>query len=344
MNPPKIYSLLNLAVISLLLTALSGCQNLLSNNTSSSTTSWSTASLSNTPSEKASLKNSQKAIQQQENTIYRLGIEQAISKGRWLINESKYQLALQESDGRTFLTPFSIRHYQFEQKILSTRLIEYAQKALARGDTKNASRCYQVLQKLQAPDSIKPALSDIAKKLSKKKEKTLAKKQTKLGKKLDKSIQEGQLIESSQLITQLQQLKLLSKEVIVKIDKAKGIITHNAEVLDEKADIFYRDGNIQLAKSLWEYLLKFDPENQSIKNKLARSDRVIKNMLDLRDKAINESIKEELAKIESLKKKTVNQDSIKEASKLKKSQQKLPPTTPPPDDSKKSLHKSAINP
>jgi len=86
------------------------------------------------------------------------------------------------------------------------------------------------------------------------------------------------------LISQLQQLKTLSKNVIVKIDKAKGVLSHNAEILNEKADIFYRDGNIKLASSLWEYLLKFDPENQEIKNKLARSERVIKNMRDLRDK------------------------------------------------------------
>jgi len=280
MNLPKIHSLFNIFLILALLTVLSGCQNLLSNSLPSNNVSYDNTSLDQTSS-----KETLKEIQRQENRIYLLGIEQAISKGRWLINEYKFQLALQESEERTFLTPFNIRHYQFEQKVLSTRLIEYAQEALAKGDTNNASRCYQVLRKLQTPESIKPSLTDIAKKLFQKKEKSLVKKQTKLGKKLDKSIQEGQLIESSQLITQLQQLKLLSKEVIVKIDKAKGVLTHSAELLDEKADIFYRDGNIQLAKSLWEYLLKFDPENQSIKNKLARSDRVIKNMPDLRDKA-----------------------------------------------------------
>ena len=257
MNQPNAHSLINVIfslLIGISLTLLTGCQAL--------------------PS---------KTNHQQDKKIYLLGLEQAISKGQWLINEYKYQIALQDSSEGTLLTPFNIRHYQFEQKVLSTRLIEYAQKALAKGDTKNASRCYQVLRKLQTPASLAPALSDIEKRLSARKEITLAKKQTKLGNKLDKSIEEGQLIESSQLISQLQHLKLLSKEVLVKIDKAKGILTHNAELLDEKADIFYRDGNIQLAKSLWEYLLKFDPENQSIKNKLARSDRVIKNMLELRD-------------------------------------------------------------
>ena len=257
MNQPNAHSLINVIfslLIGISLTLLAGCQAL--------------------PS---------KTNHQQDKKIHLLGLEQAISKGQWLINEYKYQIALQDSSEGTLLTPFNIRHYQFEQKVLSTRLMEYAQKALAKGDTKNASRCYQVLRKLQTPASLAPALSDIEKRLSARKEITLAKKQTKLGNKLDKSIEEGQLIESSQLISQLQHLKLLSKEVLVKIDKAKGILTHNAELLDEKADIFYRDGNIQLAKSLWEYLLKFDPENQSIKNKLARSDRVIKNMLELRD-------------------------------------------------------------
>ena len=224
---------------------------------------------------------------QNKKMLYALNVEQTIRKGQWLISEYELHRALKNANQGSFLTDFHTRHYLFEQKILAADLVKYAQKSLQRGDTKTASRCYQTLRKLQVPDNLKPELTKLSNALSVKKVNSITQQQKLLGAKLDQSIQQGQLIESSQLITELQTLKLLSKEVLAKINKAKGVLAHNTDLLDEKADLFYRDGNVQLAKSLWEYLLKFDPENQSIKNKLSRADRVLKNMHELRENPTN---------------------------------------------------------
>ncbi len=220
-------------------------------------------------------------------SLYAFKIKQTIRKGQWLISEHQLHQAIENTDQHSFLTAFYIRHYLFEQKRLAPDLVTFAKKSLQQGNTKTASRCYQTLKKLHTADRLKPEIIKIAKALSIEKVDSNAKQQNILSAKLDKSIQQGQLIESSQLITELQALKLLSKEVLAKIDKAKGVLTHNADLLNEKADLFYRDGNIQLAKSLWEYLLKFDPNNQSIKSKLSRADRVLKNMHELREKPSN---------------------------------------------------------
>ena len=220
-------------------------------------------------------------------SLYALNIEQTIRKGQWLISEHQLHQAKKNSGQHSFLTDFYIRHYLFEQKRLASDLVVFSQKSLQHGDTKTASRCYQTLKKLHTADRLKPEIIKISKALLIRKVDSNAKQQSLLGAKLDQSIQQGQLIESSQLITELQALKLLSKEVLAKIDKAKGVLTHNADLLNEKADLFYRDGNIQLAKSLWEYLLKFDPDNPSIKSKLSRADRVLKNMHELRENPSN---------------------------------------------------------
>lgn len=218
-----------------------------------------------------------------EQKLYALNVEQTIRKGQWLISEYQLHRAIKNTGQPDFLTDFHIRHYLFEQRLLADNLLNHAQTSLQLGDTKTASRCYQTLKKLQVPDNLQPKLTQLSKALSTKKANSITQQQNMLGAKLDQSIEQGQLIESSQLITELQALKLLSKEVLAKIDRAKGVLAHNTDLLNEKADIFYRDGNVQLAKSLWEYLLKFDAENPSIKNKLSRADRVLKNMHELRE-------------------------------------------------------------
>ena len=226
-------------------------------------------------------------IAQNKKALYALGVEQTIRKGQWLISEYELHQAIKNTKQHSFFTDFHVRHYLFEQQILATKLVKYAQTSLQHGDTKTASRCYQTLKKLQLPDNLKPKLIKLSNALSVKKVNSITQQQKLLGAKLDQSIQQGQLIESSQLITELQALKLLSKEVLTKIDKAKGVLAHNTDLLNEKADLFYLDGNVQLAKSLWEYLLKFDPDNQSIKNKLSRANRVLKNMHELRENPSN---------------------------------------------------------
>ncbi len=224
---------------------------------------------------------------QEKKGLYALNVEQTIKKGQWLISEVQLHQALKTTNQHSFLTSFYIRHYSFEQKLLANDLVKYTQISLQQGDTKTASRCYQTLKKLQVPDNLKLELIKLSKALSLKKVDSITQQQNMLGAKLDKSIQQGQLIESSQLISKLQTLKLLSKEVLAKIDKAKGVLAHNTDLLNEKADLFYRDGNVQLAKSLWEYLLKFDPENRSITSKLSRANRVLKNIHELRENPIN---------------------------------------------------------
>ncbi len=224
---------------------------------------------------------------QNKKMLYALNIEQTIKKGQWLISEYELHQALKNARQDSFLTNFYIRHYAFEQKNLADDLVKYAQVSLQLGDTKTASSCYQTLKKLQVSDNLKSELIKLSKALSVKKENSITQQQNLLGAKLDQSIQQGQLIESSQLITELQALKLLSKEVLTKINRAKGVLAHNTDLLNEKADLFYLDGNVQLAKSLWEYLLKFDPENQSIKTKLSRANRVLKNMHELRETPSN---------------------------------------------------------
>ncbi len=231
--------------------------------------------------------NAPQSTPQNKKALYALNVEQTIRKGQWLISEFQLHNALKNANQHSFLTDFYIRHYLFEQKLLADDLVKYAQISLQQGDTKTASRCYQTLKTLPIPGNLEPELLKISDALSIKKVKSITQQQNVLGAKLDKSIQQGQLIESSQLITELQALKLLSKEVLTKIDKAKGVLAHNTDLLNEKADLFYRDGNVQLAKSLWEYLLKFDPENQSIKSKLSRANRVLKNMHELREKPTN---------------------------------------------------------
>jgi len=224
---------------------------------------------------------------QNKKVLYALNVEQSIRKGQWLISEFQLHQASENTHQHSFLTAFYIRHYLFEQKLLAGDLVKYAKMSLQQGDTKTASRCYQTLKNLQIPDSLEPELIKLSNALSLSKVDSITQQQNMLGAKLDRSIQKGQLIESSQLIAELQALKLLSKEVLAKIDRAKGVLTHNTDLLNEKADLFYRDGNVQLAKSLWEYLLKFDPENQSIRTKLSRANRVLKNMHELRENPAN---------------------------------------------------------
>ena len=216
--------------------------------------------------------------------LYHLTKKQTLAKAQWLISEYQLHLALNQSSYRTPLTPLYLKHYKLKQQHVSEKLLIYASNALNLGNTQIASTLLQTLHQLQLPILLQQPIDNLTLQLSNIQEIALLNKQQKLENKLDQSIQKGQLIKTHQLINQLKLLKHLSDQLLAKIQLAEDVISHNAKILNEQANTFYQEGSIQLAISLWGYLLKFSPDNYGVNEKLSRSIRVINNMKQLRQK------------------------------------------------------------
>ncbi|OUS24759.1 hypothetical protein A9Q99_23480 [Gammaproteobacteria bacterium 45_16_T64] len=244
----------------LLLWLISGCQ---------------TLSDTNTPQDKQS--------QTATASLYQHELRRTLSKSQWLIDEYAYYVNIEALSQGTLLTDFYQRYYLFEQQKIARSLLKHAASAFDTGDISAAALCHHSLSNLKLSDKLLATTDTLGKKISQYQEVAREQTQRKLGRELDRSIEDGQLIASTQLISQLKRIRQLSKDIHDKIERANNVLTHNVDILDKKADAFYLDGNIQLAISLWEYLIKFDPNNKAIEKKLARSIKVRDNMKNLRD-------------------------------------------------------------
>lgn len=221
-------------------------------------------------------------LKREESALYSLRVNEAIARGHWLDAEYKLQQKLKESTQGSVLTPIVLQQLQAKQQALSAELLEYANQALENNDLRRAKACHQALKKLMVPETLTAKVTELGEQLSKNKKDNLASQQKAIVVLLDKSIKQGQLVEATQQIKQLKRLRPLPEDILRKIDAVNSVLSYNAEFLDEKAEGYYRDGNLELASTIWEYLLKLDPNRTDIKLKLTRSEKVLKNMQELR--------------------------------------------------------------
>jgi tetratricopeptide (TPR) repeat protein len=222
-------------------------------------------------------------IAHETSTLYQLQVDEAIARGRWLHKEYQRQQVIKYSTQASMLTPITLQQLKSKQHTLAQQLLQYAKTALTNKKPKRAKQCYDTLTLIVTPTQLAPDIAAIEEALSQKKKDDLAIRQKSLLAAINKHIQDGQFVEATQKIEQLKKLNPLPENILIKIDAVNSVLSFNAEFLDEKADLYYRDGNVELANSIWEYLLRLNPDNTDIQLKLTRSEKVIKNMQELRD-------------------------------------------------------------
>ena len=225
----------------------------------------------------------------EDKALSRLKIREAIAQGKWLSREYALQVTLKDSTQGSLLTPFTIQQLKSKQHALAADLIHYAQTAFKEKKLTTTKRCYEALNLILVPKDLKPQVAAIGKQLYQNKKHALAYQQKTLAEGLDESIKNGSLVEATQIIEKLKKLKPLPNRVLIKIEAVNCVLDYNAEFLDEKADIYYREGKVELAKSIWDYLLKLNPNSTDISIKLSRAEKVIKNVQELREAGHNAS-------------------------------------------------------
>ncbi|MBV1882022.1 MAG: hypothetical protein KUG82_10330 [Pseudomonadales bacterium] len=252
----------------------------------------------------------------EDKALSRLKIKESIARGKWLSREYALQLTLKNSTQGSFLTPFTIQQLESKQHKLATSLILHAEAALAEKKLDQVMQCYKALNLILIPERLKPQVAAIGKKLYQNKKNVIAHQQKAKTKQLkaltsdlDKSVKNGKLVEATQIIERLKKHKSLSNDIQIKIEAINSVLDYNADFLDEKADAFYREGKIELAQSIWEYLLKLNPADAEILLKLSRVEKVIKNVQELRDAGHNAVPPQPETTPQSKTPKSVNADS-----------------------------------
>lgn len=214
---------------------------------------------------------------------YQHELRRTIAKSQWLKDEYQYYDNLQSHTQNTLLSGLYQDYYYAKQQTVARKLLALADQGFQKADASAAALCLHALEQLHLSDQLLAESNTLKKRIVQHQETSREHTQRKLAQELDKSIEDGKLIASTHLISQLKRIRQLSQDIRQKIERANDVLTHNVDILDKKADAFYLEGNIQLAISLWEYLLKFDPNNPAIEKKLARSMRVRDNIDDLRE-------------------------------------------------------------
>lgn len=225
----------------------------------------------------------------EEKALSRLNVNEAITRGKWLSREYARQQTLRNSTQGSILTPIAIQRLQTKQYALAAELVDHAQTALKEKKLQTTKQCYEVLNLILVPQHLIPTVAAIGQNLHQDKKSKLAYRQKTLAESLDKSIKNGKLVEATQIIEQLKKFKSLPNDILIKIDAVNSVLDYNADFLDEKADVYYREGKVELAKSIWDYLLKLNPASTDITLKLSRAEKVLKNMHELREGGHNAS-------------------------------------------------------
>ena len=98
---------------------------------------------------------------------------------------------------------------------------------------------------------------------------------------LDEAIQKGDLILIHQLLGKIEFFEPLPIEVSLKIVTMRHFLKSEIQTLDKQANNFYRLGEIEKAQNIWKFLLDLS-DNEQIKEKFDRSNKVIQNVEKLR--------------------------------------------------------------
>lgn len=118
-------------------------------------------------------------------------------------------------------------------------------------------------------------------------------KQTQLKKllqRLESDLENVNLVKIQTTLGKIDALKLNTPQPHKKALLAKQFLSSQITKLDQRADNFYRNEHISQAHSIWEYLLRVDPNNSSIRLKQDRSQRVLENMRALREEQPRNSL------------------------------------------------------
>lgn len=108
-----------------------------------------------------------------------------------------------------------------------------------------------------------------------------------LFKQLNRLMERGNLIKARETLSQIQDLKTeVSPTRKARLSAIESFLDEQASHLSAQGDELYRKGHFEQARTLWMLSARLNPLMEETLSKIARSERVLKNLKDLRENEV----------------------------------------------------------
>ena len=223
-------------------------------------------------------------------------IEQLITieRARWMIKIRPIYKTKLNTDPRNKELQAYLNELDNDSELLAQQLTILSRQAITRKHLKTARIRINDAITLAPSTERKKILSSLkhnAKKVVTKKKqeikRTHKEKQNTLLADIEKSFKDGNLIKTKQLITRLDEEERQTPELIQLEKDLNSSIDYNIQHLFSDADKLYIDGQFSHAITLWEEILRYEPNNSRAENNIERAEKIIKKLTTLRKKQKN---------------------------------------------------------
>ena len=244
------------------------------------------------------LKTEKNLLLQQQKLLTSINQTILIKRSQWMIDTLPVYHEKLNTDPRNESLQNQVSSLDKEAKILSQKLTEIAQQAIAQKHYKTAKiRINQAiaLESNKERQGIATQLKGRSikynqkKKIKKKKsqEKTRKEQQSVLLQEIEKSYNAGDFLKTRQLISMLDKNGQNDVQLIQIKQELDRSINYTVQQLMTKANKNYTDGEFQGAIDLWQQVLMYEPNNVIAKKNIRRSEKVIEKLSSLREKQSN---------------------------------------------------------
>lgn len=243
-------------------------------------------------------KTEQYLIEQQQKLLGSIEQELTLQRSQWMIQARPVYQTKLNADPRNAALKRQLDALNKEAKILSQKLTVLSQQAITKKHFKTAR--LRINQAIALDPSAKR--QEILSQLNKNSKKSYRKKKNRKKQSQDKAreiqhnslLQEietsynaGNLIETKQLISKLDENELNDIKIIQLRQELERSINYAIEQLSSEANKNYTDGQFHQAIKRWEQVLMYDPENVMAKKNILRAEKVIDKLTRLREKQNN---------------------------------------------------------
>lgn len=245
---------------------------------------------------------------QQKEFTGRLRAQLLLAKAQWLLQARKLLHNMRELDPSRDLAA-EIEKTSWEISTTADELYQLGMMAMKQGDIDLAYNCLTLSDKLYPAGKTTTAIARLeqiqfAEKQKKIQEEKLAKEREAqkqqeqvhrqfllLSKQLSDALARGDLGTAEKLLGQMKQLKEKPeriRELQAALNKA---IKTQVDALMLRGNQLYKNGQIELARTTWLKALKLQPDNRQLKQNIARAEKVLKRLQELKSKEPGKAVK-----------------------------------------------------
>jgi tetratricopeptide (TPR) repeat protein len=225
--------------------------------------------------------------------LRQLDAQLLLARAEWLLTRKRILNEMIRSEPGNVIKKWDLRNTDSQIRGTAKELNTLGSNALDLHELDTADLCLTMADRLSPTVENTLALAKLEdirykKKLKQYKksqqieQKRLELKNTKLIKETKTAIANNNLIHASGLLKKIRKNKTQDEEIKNLKKSLDTAIQARTKILLEEGNHHYSNGNIKQAKSTWEKALQLDPENNMIRERIKRADRVLEKLKQLK--------------------------------------------------------------